>query len=230
VQPPWVITLATPGGDGRAHLYPPADLPEGTRAPRGTVLLGHGAGGGVDAPDLQALTALSGDGWVVALLEQPWRVAGRRIAVAPPKLDEAATAMLMALAVPPHLLPRPWVLGGRSAGARVAARLSAHAQALCLIAFPLQPPAPHPPMTKTGRARATPASRREELLIPLRAGIPTLVLQGASDRFGSPDQIAGVGAPFENALTVRSYLGDHNRTEDVDALVVEVAGFLAALP
>ncbi len=225
-----MITLATPGGDGRAHVYSPAALPDGVQAPRGTVLLGHGAGGGVDAPDLQALTALTGDGWVVALLEQPWRVAGRRIAVAPPILDEAATEMLMALAAEPHLLPRPWVLGGRSAGARVAARLSAHAQALCLIAFPLQPPAPHPPVTKTGRVRATPASRAKELLIPLRAGIPTLVLQGASDPFGGPQQIAAAGTPFGRALTVRSYAGDHNRTKDVDALVGEVADFLAALP
>lgn len=222
--------MPTPGGDGRVYLYVPLDLPDGSQAPRGTVLLSHGAGGGVDSPDLQALTALTDRGWVVALLEQPWRVAGRRIAVAPPRLDEAATAMLAALRHEPDVLPQPWVLGGRSAGARVAARLSAQAQALCLIAFPLQPPPPHPPLTKTGRLRATPASRADELLIPLRAGIPTLVLQGISDRFGGPDQIADIGASFESTLRVRSYLGDHSQTKNVDAMVGEVASFLAALP
>lgn len=226
MPPVSVITLPTPGGDGRAHVY----SPDGAGTPRGTLLLGHGAGGGVEAPDLQALTALTERGWVVALLEQPWRVAGRRIAVAPPKLDEAATAMLAALSAEPLSLPRPWILGGRSAGARVAARLSARAQALCLIAFPLQPPAPHPPVTKTGRVRAMPPSRSDELVAALRAGTPTLVVQGASDRFGGPEQVSSVGAPFEGTLAVRSYPGDHNRNHDRAALVNDVADFLAALP
>lgn len=226
-----MITLATPGGDGRAHIYSPDDeSADGLRHLRGTVLLGHGAGGGVDAPDLQALTALTEQGWVVVLLEQPWRVAGRRMAVAPPKLDEAATAMLAALTAQPHALPRPWVLGGRSAGARVAARLSVQAQAVCLIAFPLQPPAPHPPLTKTGRVRVMPPSRVEELMAPLRAGLPTLVVQGERDTFASPEKIVAVGAPFKNILTVRSYPGDHTRNTDVGALVADVARFLAALP
>lgn len=226
MPPVSVRTLLTPGGAGRAHLH----VPDGPRSPRGTLLLGHGAGGGVDAADLQALTSLAANGWVVVLLEQPWRVAGRRIAVAPPKLDEAATAMLVALRVDRPSLPRPWVLGGRSAGARVAARLSDHAQALCLISFPLQPPAPHPPVTKTGRVRATPPSRAHELVTPLRAGIPTLVLQGTNDRFGGPEDIRQVVTPFDGALTLRSYPGDHNRNNDVGAAVADVADFLAALP
>ncbi len=231
MAPVSVVTLATPGGNGRAHIYSPeAHYAPGAGSLRGTVVLGHGAGGGVDAPDLQALTALTKQGWVVVLLEQPWRVAGRRIAVAPPKLDEAATTMLAALADELHGLPRPWVLGGRSAGARVAARLSALAQALCLIAFPLQPPAPQPPVTKAGRVRKMAPSRADELLAPLRAGIPTLVIQGERDRFGGPEQIAQVAAPHESALVVRSYPGDHNRNTDICALVSDVADFLAALP
>lgn len=229
-----VVTLATPGGEGRAHIYTPTPGSVGTSAidcsPQGTLLLGHGAGGGVDAPDLQALTALTEQGWVVVLLEQPWHVAGRRIAVAPPKLDEAAEVMLSALSDESHGLPRPWVLGGRSAGARVAARLSAYADALVLIAFPLQPPAPHPPLTKTGRVRTNAPSRVDELVAPLRGGIPTLVVQGVSDRFGGPPQIETAGAGFEDSLTVRPYPGDHQRNSALPTLVSDVSDFLAALP
>ncbi|MGB3593267.1 MAG: hypothetical protein WA994_03775, partial [Ornithinimicrobium sp.] len=77
---PVVRQVSTTGGPARVHVYSAAGPP-----PRGTVLLGHGAGAGVESTDLQALTALVGHGWRVALLEQPWRVAGRRLAVAPPK-------------------------------------------------------------------------------------------------------------------------------------------------
>jgi len=231
-----VRDVPTSQGLARLHCFSPG--PAGATAasspgsrPRGTVLLGHGAGGGVDAADLAALTALTQHGWAVALLEQPWRVAGRRIAVAPSRLDEA-TEQMLGLVGRLRCAPRPWVLGGRSAGARVACRLRGHAEALCLIAFPLAPPP---------RGGRSPAPRTDELLAPLREGIPTLVMQGERDRFGGPTALTrAVGAALEHqrsrpcpdqlGLRVRGYPGDHGPSRDLPALVNEVGAFLDALP
>jgi len=229
-----VHDVATSQGRSRLHCFAAvADVAGGrdSQGARGTVLLGHGAGGGVDAEDLAALTALTQRGWVVVLLEQPWRVAGRRIAVAPPRLDEATEQMLAAVAGLTEA-PRPWVLGGRSAGARVACRLRAHAQALCLLAFPLTPPQ---------RGTRAQAPRTEELLAPVRDRIPTLVLQGRGDRFGGPMDIADavdVALPPVEAtsprdtelLRVRGYPGDHGPSRDLGLVVEEAGSFLDALP
>lgn len=165
-----VRDVQTPGGRARAHL----DLAPNSRL---TLLLGHGAGGGVDAPDLLALAAaLPERGIAVVRVEQPWRVAGRRVAGPPASLDLAWSAVLAA--IQPDL-PRPWVFGGRSAGARVACR-TAPAWAkftqggpvvgVLALAFPLVPP---------GRT----VTRRPELL---GSGVPTLVVQGERDPFGGP--------------------------------------------
>lgn len=226
---PSLREIETRAGPARAHLY----APPGSGRIRGTLLLGHGAGAGVESADLQALAQLSEHGWCVALLEQPWRVAGRRIAVAAPKLDEAAGDILDALSSGPDPLPRPWVLGGRSAGARVACRLADRAEALLLIAFPLQPP--------RTRNRLGP-SRIGELLLPVRQGMPILVLQGQRDRFGGPDDIvsalATAGEPCAapgaagglRPTSVRPYPGDHGPSRDPAALVADVLAFVHALP
>jgi predicted alpha/beta-hydrolase family hydrolase len=236
MTPTGVHEVTTDQGLARLHRFAP-----GTRTPqrdpeiaagtaRGTLLLGHGAGGGVETADLAALTSLTDRGWEVVLLEQPWRVAGRRVAVAPSRLDAATAQMLQAL---PHITeaPRPWVLGGRSAGARVACRLRGHAQALCLVAFPLRPPQ---------RGARTPTPRTEELAAPIREGVPTLVLQGLRDRFGSPEDLVravstavetgpGAGGAGES-LRVHGYPGDHGPSRDLDIVRREVAAFLDALP
>lgn len=141
------------------------------RKPVVTLVLQHGAGGGVESFDLQALAQhLPRHGVTVALLEQPWRVAGRRLAGPPRSLDEATVAAVSQLRT-----RSPLVLGGRSAGARSSARTAgtlAAAGVLCL-AFPLHPP---------GRPER---SRADEL-----AGVrvPTLVLQGERDAFGRPEE------------------------------------------
>jgi predicted alpha/beta-hydrolase family hydrolase len=126
-----VRELPTPHGPARLHT-------DRSRHPVATLLLGHGAGGGPDAPDLRALGAeLPREGITVIRLEQPWRVAGRRVAPAPPVLD----ACLVAVA--DRLRPRtPLVLGGRSAGARSAARTDHHlgASGVLALSFPLHPP------------------------------------------------------------------------------------------
>ena len=139
------------------------------RAPLATLVLGHGASGGPDAPDLVALVRrLPGRSVTVIRVEQPWRLAGRRVAPAPALLDEAF------IAVVDRLRPRtPLVVGGRSAGARVACRTARRLGASgCLaLAFPLHPP---------GRPDK---SRLPELQA---AGVPTLVVQGERDGFGGP--------------------------------------------
>jgi hypothetical protein len=131
--------------------------------------LGHGAGGGIEARDLVALAAaLPAAGITVVLVEQPWRLAGRKVAVPPAQLDVAWTAVLAEFAPDPT-----FVVGGRSAGARVACRTArALGAAGCVaLAFPLHPP---------GRPDR---SRVQELLA---AGVPTLVIQGERDPFGTP--------------------------------------------
>ena len=157
-------TLPTPHGDARLHA-------DRARRPVATLLLGHGAGGGVDAPDLVALARdLPREGVTVLRLEQPWRVAGRRIGSAGPVLDERLVA------VADRLRPRtPLVLGGRSAGARSACRTAHHlgAAGVLALAFPLHPP---------GR----PASSRLPELTAVQ--VPVLVVQGERDPFGRPEE------------------------------------------
>src|SRR5699024_4390849 len=131
---------------------------------------------------LQSVLTATDHGWTVVLVEQPWRVAGRKIATRPPTLDAAWTDLIPALPGTP--LPRPLVYGGRSAGARVACRTSPgdataglpRADAVLCLAFPLHPP---------GRPDR---SRSAELATPVRLGIPTLVVQGMADPFGSPTE------------------------------------------
>jgi hypothetical protein len=156
--------VATPYGDGRLVVH---------RARRtvAILLLSHGAGNGIEARDLAALgEGLPRHGYSVALFEQPWRVAGKKIASAPPTLDVGLEAAARALRV-----RSPLVVGGRSAGARSAARCATRLGAVgCLaLSFPLHPP---------GRPER---SRVEELT---GAGVPTLVVQGERDPMGRPEE------------------------------------------
>lgn len=156
--------IETPRGEARLVTYAAAD-------PAATLLLSHGAGGGIDARDLVALAgALPEQGFSVVLLEQPWRLAGRKIATPPPTLDEALLAAVAAIDV-----DGPLVLGGRSAGARSATRCAGAAGAAgCLaLSFPLHPP---------GKPER---SRLPELA---GAGVPTLVVQGENDTMGRPEE------------------------------------------
>ena len=160
-----LVEVATPQGPGRFHVDE-ADVPVAL------LVLGHGAGGGVDAPDLLALAhRLPDQGVTVLRFEQPWRVAGGRVAVRPPRLDEAWLAGLAA--VGPGL---PLVTGGRSAGARVACRTATAVGAVGVVclSFPLHLP---------GRPER---SRLPELLAP---DVPRLVLQGTRDTFGSSAEV-----------------------------------------
>jgi predicted alpha/beta-hydrolase family hydrolase len=178
-----VVEVATAQGPGRFHVSEAA-------APRALLVLGHGAGGGVDAPDLALLASrLPARGVTVLRFEQPWRVAGRRIAVRPPLLDEAWLAGLEAVVqtVGPGL---PLVTGGRSAGARVACRTATALGAVGVVclSFPLHLP---------GRPER---SRLGELLSP---AVPRLVLQGTRDTFGGAAELVADLAGQDGAEGVR---------------------------
>lgn len=168
-----VVTVPTPHGDARLHK-------DRSRTPVATLLLGHGAGGGVDAPDLAALAgALPRHGISVVRLEQPWHVAGRRIAPRPEVLDVCLVAAADKLRV-----RTPLVVGGRSAGARSAARMAREmgATGFLGLAFPLHPP---------GRPEKSRLAELEAL------DVPALVVQGERDPFGTPEEF-----PPDRDLTV----------------------------
>jgi uncharacterized protein len=192
--------VPTPYGDGRLDVH-------AARHATVTLLLSHGAGNGVEARDLAALAgALPRQGASVALFEQPWRVAGRKIASPPPTLDVGLRAAHAALR------PRgPLVVGGRSAGARSAVRCATDLGAAgCLaLAFPLHPP---------GRLER---SRAGELTA---VAVPVLVVQGERDPFGGPHDVAAA-AP---GVTVSAVPGDHSLKQALDALPDAVVPWLAA--
>jgi predicted alpha/beta-hydrolase family hydrolase len=155
--------IETDAGDARITWHRAAKA-------RLVLAVSHGAGGGVEARDLQALAAaLPGHGVTVALVEQPWRVAGKKMAPAPKPLDTGWRGIWPAVSAP----GLPVVSGGRSAGARVACRTAAElgAAGVLALAFPLHPP---------GKPEK---SRAEELL---GAGVRTLVVQGGNDPWGKP--------------------------------------------
>ena len=198
-----VVELDTPYGRARAQLLPS----EG--APVGALALGHGAGGGVGARDIQAAAKVArAAGVTVALVEQPYRVAGRRSSPPAHQLDAAWTAVISQLRAG-ELEGLPLVAGGRSAGARVACRTAREtgAVAVLCLAFPLQPP------RRSAGARAE--TRQHELDA---VEVPTLVVQGERDPFGMPR--AG------RARTVVAVPGDHRLTADLEAVAAAVREWL----
>jgi uncharacterized protein len=196
------LEVDTPHGQAKVHLHP-ADRPTAA------LVLGHGAAGGVSSGDLVAArdAALS-EGVTVALVEQPYRVAGRRSPASERQLDAAWTAVVDHLTAS-ELRGLPLVVGGRSLGARVACRTAEEtgAVAVLCLAFPLQPP----------RRSGKPAS-------PSRVGeldavaVPTLVVQGDRDRFGIP--------PAGPQRTVVEVPGDHSLRADLDAVAAAVRAWL----
>ncbi|MEE1797002.1 hydrolase [Streptomyces sp. BE308] len=163
-----VQKVVTGAGEARITWRPANDA-------RLVLAVSHGAGGGIEARDLKALAAaLPSHGVTVALVEQPWRVAGKKLAPAPKTLDTGWRGVWSALTGP----GLPVVAGGRSAGARVACRTATElgAHAVLALSFPLHPP---------GRPEK---SRADELL---GTGVPTLVVQGGNDPFGRPAEFPG---------------------------------------
>jgi predicted alpha/beta-hydrolase family hydrolase len=199
-----VTAIDTPRGLGRVHLHKPRD-------PRGALVLGHGAAGGVEAPDVVAArdAALS-EHFTVALVEQPYRVAGRRSPPPAAHLDEAWIAIVEHLRQGP-LHGLSLIVGGRSLGGRVACRTveATGGVAVLCLAFPLEPPP---------RAGKPPQSRLAELEA---VTLPVLVVQGERDRFGIP--------PSARSREVAIVTGDHGLKADPDAVTAAVRAWLATV-
>ncbi len=198
--------IKTPSGPAKAHISE-------VEHPRARLVLGHGAGGGIQARDLVAAAAAAQEASIeVALVEQPYRVAGRRSPPPAPTLDGAWQAVLRELR--PAADGLPLVVGGRSSGARVACRTAAEVGAdgvLCL-AFPLQP------RRRAASGRPEPPSRLPELEA---VAVPVLVIQGMNDPFGMP--------PPGQRRSVVPIRGDHSMRGDLDALRAAVSSWLAEL-
>jgi len=202
-----VREIGTPHGPARAHVTGGGAV--------GTLVLGHGAGGGVESADLVEVTSeASRAGWRVVRVEQPWRVAGKRIAAAPPRLDAGWDAVLQQLRAD-DVLTGPLVLGGRSAGARVACRTAAAhgAVGVLALAFPLHPP---------GKPEK---SRADELTA---VAVPLVVVQGETDAFGAPADVAAVltGHP---AASVYAVPGDHSLKKNVTVVAAAAMSWLDEL-
>jgi predicted alpha/beta-hydrolase family hydrolase len=199
------VEIATPHGSARAHVRPA----DGARA---ALVLGHGAGGGVNAPDIVAAAGVAlSEAITVVLVEQPYRVAGRRSPAPARQLDAAWIAVVEHLRT--ELLGDvPLITGGRSSGARVACRTAeatGAAGVLCL-AFPLRPPR---------REGAEPAPSRLPELEAVT--VPVLIVQGDRDPFGMPPE-----GPLREVAVVR---GDHGLKADRPAMTAAVRSWLGGV-
>jgi predicted alpha/beta-hydrolase family hydrolase len=196
------IAIDTPHGPAVAHVQSADDA-------IGALVLGHGAGGGVNAPDLVAAAGVAlGLGMSVALVEQPYRVAGRRSPAPAHHLDAAWIAVVEHLRAS-ELRDLPIVTGGRSSGARVACRTASQTGAagvLCL-AFALQPP-----KRKSGTQAASRAHELDAVTVPV------LVVQGDGDPFGMP-----APGPLREVVRLR---GNHSLRSDMPGLKVAVQAWL----
>jgi predicted alpha/beta-hydrolase family hydrolase len=192
------VDIDTPHGPARAHVQPVPNA-------RATLVLGHGAGGGVSAPDLMAATRAALEEQVsVALVEQPYLVAGRKSQAPAAQLDAAWIAAVDRL----RDSDRPLIVGGRSAGARVACRTAAAtgAAAVLCLAFPVHPP---------GKPEKTRLAELDAVQVPV------LVVQGERDPFGMP--------PDGPNRTVAPVSGDHGLKADLAAVAAAVRDWLRAV-
>ena len=194
-----MLEVDTPSGPARVTMT--------RRGSNGLYVVGHGAGGGIDAVDLVAVSqALADEGWTVARVEQPYRVKGHRAPERPPKLDAAWVAVIGALR---RERRGPLVVSGRSSGARVAVRSAADvgADAAVALAFPLHPP---------GKPEK---SRADELA---SIACPLLIVQGARDAFGTRKE-------FPKGTPIVEVPGDHSLKQDTGAVADAVLGWLRSL-
>jgi predicted alpha/beta-hydrolase family hydrolase len=200
-----VLEIDTAQGPARAHLHAADE-------PKGALILGHGANGGVSAPDLVAATEVAlAEQVSVALVEQPYVVAGRRSPAPARQLDAAWTTVVERLRES-ELSGVPLIVGGRSAGARVACRTVAqtHAHAVLCLAFPLHAP---------GRSRTPAGKTRQPELDAVK--LPVLVVQGDRDPFGMP-----AASESRSVVTVP---GNHSLKKDLDAVAAAVRDWLGSL-
>ena len=196
---PEIHDVETPHGPARVHLHR-------VDAATGALVLGHGAGGGVQAGDIQAASEVAREqGLSVALVEQPYRVAGRRSPAPAKQLDAAWTVVLDHLRAN-ELDGVPLIVGGRSLGARVACRTveQTGGRAVLCLAFPLHPPG-RPENSRLGELEAV--------------TVPVLIVQGDRDPFGMP--------PAAGRREVALVPGNHSLRTDLDAVRRVVADWIS---
>jgi predicted alpha/beta-hydrolase family hydrolase len=146
---------------------------------KAVVVLGHGTATGVEAADLQAIAqALPLRGITVVLMTQPYRVEHNFSVSGESSLDIAWTGIW------PHVAKSdvPIYAGGRSAGSQVACR-TAHklgASGVVALAYPI----------------FGPGSSTEIL----NTKLPTLVVQGGADPFGTLANFPKLPGNFETVL------------------------------
>ena len=200
-----MLEIDTAHGPARAHLHEADE-------PKGALILGHGANGGVSAPDLVAVTEVAlAEQFSVALVEQPYVVAGRRSPAPARQLDAAWTTVVERLRES-ELSGLPLIVGGRSAGARVACRTAAQTDALAVLclAFPL-----HAPGRSGGPASKTRQPELDEVEVPV------LVVQGERDPFGMPR-----ASSTRSVVTVP---GNHSLKKDLGAVAAAVRDWLTSI-
>lgn len=201
-----LLKLATPVGEAQVEL-------ETAGGARTLLVIGHGAGGSIDAAELLGIRdACLAAGISVARVTQPYRVAGRKAPPPAASLDAAWAAVIAALGRRKALRGVAFVYAGRSSGARVACRAAADPglqpapAAVVAIAFPVHPPG-KPEKSRLGELD--------------RVGAPVLVVQGDRDPFGLPPDAAG--------RTVITVAGDHSLTKSAAAVGPIVARWLTEL-
>ena len=208
MPPVTTVEIDTPHGPAAAHL-------QRADEPVGALILGHGAGGGVAAPDLVAATGVARElGISVALVEQPYRVAGRRSPAPAHHLDAAWIAVVEHLRAGALSGDLPIVTGGRSSGARVACRTAAQTGAagvLCL-AFPLQPP-----RRKSGTQAASRIGELDAVARRRCSSCRARATRSACRRPGRSREVVRLR-------------GNHSLRSDMPGLKVAVRDWLAAVP
>ena len=226
------MDIGTSHGPARAELAVPSG-PCASGPPSFLLVLTHGAGGSVNAPDLLAVRdAALRAGGATALVTQPYRIRGARAPGSPARQDEAWREIIAFLRGRPWSGPwsgpeevplspgTPLIVGGRSNGARVACRTAAavRARGVIALAFPLRPPGRRAAAGSAGTA--DPAARAAELRAAADGGARVLVVNGDRDPFGIPDQ--------EDAIWVVVPKGEsHALSRNPVAVAEAVTGWLA---
>ena len=167
----------------------------------------HGAGKGLDAPDLHStINLLDDNGISVVGIEMPWLVAGKKVASPANQLDKAFEEIYKELE--PRYLDYKKIFIGRSTGARVICRTShiTNPDLIICLAFPLN--------SLSGK------SRRAELEKITKENRNTVIIQGENDNFGNPDTLIQEVGKSSNIEIISAGNLAHKLSNAVGELVI----------
>lgn len=194
---PESICVTVASGTVTALVYPP---PDPTRA-LATLILAHGAGAPQSSTFMVAFAeALARRGCHAVTFNFPYTEQGRRMPDRAPTLEACFRDVIAAIRARPDLAAGPLVIGGKSMGGRMASHLAAQGVAdlagVVALGYPLHPP---------GR----PEQLRAEHLARIRQ--PFLIVQGARDAFGTPEELRPALASLGATATLNVVEGgDHS--------------------